>query len=82
MDPNAGTKIIKMLDALADGVGVVRQDVGRLSAEVNELRAEVNEFRADVNEFRAETSANFNRIERRLTTTSAVSGASSDSSRE
>lgn len=52
MESNVERKIIGMLDVLASGLV--------------DFRTEFTNFRTEMYEFHAETSANFNRIERRL----------------
>lgn len=52
MESGAEQKIIGMLDVLANGLA--------------DFRSEFVDFRAEMYDFRKETSANFNRIERRL----------------
>jgi hypothetical protein len=56
MDANAEKRMFSMLDVLANGLAELRLEFIGFRSEV----------RTEIAEFRAETSANFNRIERRL----------------
>ncbi|MBD5656550.1 MAG: hypothetical protein IAI50_15415 [Candidatus Eremiobacteraeota bacterium] len=59
MESRVEKKILGLLDVIA-------LEVTELRGDVTVLRSDVTGLRSEMVEFRAETSANFNRIERRL----------------